>query len=75
MTRTIRVKTTFLGPTETLGARIRVTNTVAGERFEFPYPFYALDPHMACVMRAYPGHSIVYRGSHARGDWFCVTLN
>lgn len=71
---TIRVKTTYLGATDTLGSRIRVT--YPGYRSEFPYPYWSLSPHIEIVMRAFESSvKVTHVKSHARGEWFDVTLN
>lgn len=77
MTRTIRVKTTYLAATDTLGARIRVGAPGVPHRdcIQVPYPYDSLDPHMDVARRAFPYASVAYRGDHARGEWFDVTLN
>lgn len=81
MTRTIRVKTKYLGPTDTKGSRIAVEwmdgRTFAKARRVIDYDYAASDPHEAAVRRSIgtglPA-SIEYAGYHPRGHWYNVTL-
>jgi hypothetical protein len=70
----VRIKTTYLGPTDTKGSRIRVRSMETGIAREFPYDYAARNPHTAAIRASFgPGVNIRYTGDHARGHWYDVT--
>lgn len=68
----MKVKTTYLAPTDTQGMRIRVTTESL--RRTFPYPHRASDAHKACVRKVFGAYArIEHTGSHARGEFWEVS--
>lgn len=68
----VRIKTTYLGATDTKGSRIRVKSLDTGIAREFPYDYSARNPHTAAIRESYGNVSIEYEGDHARGHWYRV---
>lgn len=69
-----RIKTTYLGPTDRKGSRIRVKSLETGIAREFPFDYAARNPHTAAIRSAFgPDVTIEYAGDHARGHWYDMT--
>lgn len=70
----MRVKTTFLGATDTKGERIRVTSL--NGIMTVPYDYAADSAHVAAIRRSRPEWAnarVEYVDEHARGYWWDVT--